>query len=362
MIRRVTVALGERSYPIVIGNGIDDEIIAFVRQASYSTQGMIVTDANVGAIHADRVAELLVRAGVRAEIVTIPEGESSKSLAQANELFTRAIELGMDRRSPIFALGGGVVGDLAGFVAATYMRGVPFIQMPTSLLAQVDSSVGGKVAVNHPRGKNLIGAFYQPDAVFMDLDLLKTLPAREISTGLGEIIKYGMIYDADFFAWLEDHCAAVLALEPSAAVHMIARSCEIKADVVRQDEREGGLRRILNFGHTIAHAIEKETGYARYRHGEAVAIGMIGAAQISEEMGLFSATDRLRMVELIRTMRLPLMAEGVSPDAMYDDLFHDKKTVGGRIHWVLADGIGEVSVHSDVPKGVVCDVLSGLSS
>jgi len=211
-------------------------------------------------------------------------------------------------------------------------------------------------------GKNLIGAFYQPDAVFMDLDLLKTLPAREIATGLGEIIKYGIIYDADFFAWLEEHCAQVLALEPAAAAHMIARSCEIKADVVRQDEREGGLRRILNFGHTIAHAIEKETGYVRYRHGEAVAIGMVGAAQISEEMGLLPAADRLRMESLIRAMGLPLTAEGVTADAMYEDLFHDKKTLGGRIHWVLAEGIGKVSVHSDVPEEIVRKTLLGLSS
>ena len=362
MIRRVAVELGERSYPIVIGNSIDDEMIGFVRQAGYSAHGMIVTDTNVGELHAGRIAEALARAGLHAEIAVIPAGESSKNLDTANDLFTRAIELGLDRRSPIIALGGGVVGDLAGFVAATYMRGVPFIQLPTSLLAQVDSSVGGKVAVNHPLGKNLIGAFYQPDAVFMDLNLLKTLPAREIATGLGEIIKYGIICDADFFAWLEEHCAQVLALAPPAAAHMIARSCEIKADVVRQDEREGGLRRILNFGHTIAHAIEKETGYVRYRHGEAVAIGMVGAAQISEEMGLLSAADRLRMESLIRAMGLPLTAAGVTAEAMYEDLFHDKKTVGGRIHWVLAEGIGKVSVHSNVPEEIVRKTLLGLSS
>ena len=362
MIRRVTVELGERSYPILIGNSIDDEVVAFVRQAGYSARGMIVTDTNVGALCAAHIAEVLERAGLRTEVVTIPAGESSKSLTQADRLFTRAIELGLDRRSPIIALGGGVVGDLAGFVAATYMRGVPFIQLPTSLLAQVDSSVGGKVAVNHPLGKNLIGAFYQPDAVFMDLDLLKTLPAREIATGLGEIIKYGIIYDADFFAWLEVNRADVLALEPAATAYMIARSCEIKADVVRQDEREGGLRRILNFGHTIAHAIEKETGYARYRHGEAVAIGMAGAADISVQMGLLPDADRVRMNELSRAMGLPLSAESVTADAMYEDLFHDKKTVGGRIHWVLADSIGKVSVHSDVPEEMVRKTLLGLSS
>ena len=362
MIRRVAVELGERSYPIVIGNSVDDEMTAFVRQAGYSARGMIVTDTNVGALHAGRIAEALARAGLHAEIAVIPAGESSKSLTQADRLFTRAIKLGLDRRSPIIALGGGVVGDLAGFVAATYMRGVPFIQLPTSLLAQVDSSVGGKVAVNHPLGKNLIGAFYQPDAVFMDLGLLATLPAREIWAGLGEIIKYGIICDADFFVWLEEHSAQVLALDPAAAAHMIARSCEIKADVVRQDEREEGLRRILNFGHTIAHAIEKETGYVRYRHGEAVAIGMIGAAQISEELGLLRTDECLRIEQMIRAMGLPQRAEGVTADAMYEDLFHDKKTVGGRIHWVVAEGIGTVVVRDDVPEEIVRKILLGLSS
>ena len=362
MMQRVDVELGERSYSIVIGSGIVDEIRAFVCQAEYSPHGMIVTDTNIAPFCAEQIAAAIAGAGVRTEIIEVPAGESSKSLTQANELFTRAIELGLDRRSPIFALGGGVVGDLAGFVAATYMRGVPFIQIPTSLLAQVDSSVGGKVAVNHMLGKNLIGAFYQPDAVFMDLDFLKTLPAREIATGLGEIIKYGIIYDADFFAWLEVNRADVLALEPAATSYMIARSCEIKADVVRQDEREGGLRRILNFGHTIAHAIEKETGYARYRHGEAVAIGMAGAADISVQMGLLPDADRVRMNELSRAMGLPLSAESVTTDAMYEDLFHDKKTVGGRIHWVLADSIGKVSVHSDVPEEMVRKTLLGLSS
>ena len=362
MKQRVDVALGNRSYGIVIGSGLADDIVSFVRAAGYSARGMIVTDTNIAPLYAAQTAEFLAYAGVEAEVVSVPAGESAKSLIQANELFTRAIEMGLDRRSPIIALGGGVVGDLAGFVAATYMRGVPFIQLPTSLLAQVDSSVGGKVAVNHPLGKNLIGAFHQPDAVFMDLDVLKTLPAREIATGLGEIIKYGIICDADFFAWLEEHRADVLALEPAATMHMIARSCAIKADVVRQDEREGGLRRILNFGHTIAHAVEKETGYARYRHGEAVAIGMVGAADISVAMGLLGGADRRRIERLIRTMGLPYTVKDVAPDAMYEDLFHDKKTVGGRIHWVLAEGIGKVSVHSDVPEDVVRETLLGLSS
>ena len=241
------------------------------------------------------------------------------------------------------------------------MRGVPFVQLPTSLLAQVDSSVGGKVAVNHPLGKNLIGAFYQPAAVFIDLRFLASLPPREIASGLGEIVKYGIISDAAFFAWLEAHTGDVRALERDAAAYMIARSCEIKADVVARDEYEGGLRRILNFGHTIAHAIEKETGYTRYRHGEAVAVGMAGAAYISEEMGLLAPEERARIEELIRRTGLPVTAEGVLPDAMYADLFHDKKTVGGRIHWVLARGIGSTAIRADVPEDTVRRALEKIS-
>lgn len=357
-MQRVEVALGARSYQIHIGCGTAAALTDFVRGAGFSRRGLIVTDTQVGPRWAEQTAQAAAEGGVAAEIVTIPAGETSKTLDEANRIYTRAIAVGLDRKSPIFALGGGVVGDLAGFAAATYMRGVPFVQLPTTLLAQVDSSVGGKVAVNHPLGKNLIGAFYQPAAVFMDLSVLRTLPPREIRSGLGEIIKYGIICDADFFAWLEAHRDPVLALAPDAAAHMTARSCEIKADVVRQDEREGGLRRILNFGHTIAHAVETETGYTRYRHGEAVAVGMAGAAYISEAMGLLSAADRARIERLIRSMGLPLHAEGVGADAMYADLFHDKKTVDGRIHWVLAEGIGRVTVRDDVPEDIVRRALA----
>lgn len=357
-MQRVEVALGARSYDILIGCGLDDVFIAFVRQAVYSPRGMIVTDTNIGPRYAPHVAKLAERAGVAVDVVTVPAGETSKSLVQADHIFTRAIEFGLDRRSPIFALGGGVVGDLTGFAAATYMRGVPFVQIPTSLLAQVDSSVGGKVAVNHALGKNLIGAFYQPAAVFIDLDFLHALPPREIASGLGEIIKYGIISDADFFTWLAEHTGDVRALRREAAIHMIARSCEIKADVVARDEYEGGLRRILNFGHTIAHAVETETGYTRYRHGEAVAVGMVGAAYISEEMGLLAPEERARIEALLCGVGLPLCAEGVAPDAMYADLFHDKKTVGGRLHWVLAKGIGSTEVRADVPEETVRRALA----
>ena len=351
--RKVHVDLGAHSYDIHIGHGIEAELEAFVDTAGLSRKALLITDTNVGPLYGAHVRSVLESAGLDAAYVEIKAGESAKCLAVAETLYTKAIEAGLDRKSPIFALGGGVVGDLAGFIAATYMRGVPFVQIPTSLLAQVDSSVGGKVAVNHVLGKNLIGSFYQPKAVFMDLAMLKTLPQREIYTGLGEIVKYGIICDAAFFGYLESNQKDVLALAPEAATHIIARSCEIKADVVAKDECESGLRRILNFGHTIAHAIEKETGYTRYNHGEAVAIGMIGAAHISRDMGLVPMEEVSRMRALIEALHLPTKAEGCTVDAMYADIFHDKKTVNGKVAWILMEGIGRVVCRNDVPENTV---------
>ena len=343
-MRKVRVALGEESYDILIGYGLEKELQSFVQESGFSKQAMLVTDSNVGPLYGEKVRAILEAGGLHVSVVTIPAGESSKCLAVAEKLYTRAIELGLDRKSPIFALGGGVVGDLAGFIAATYMRGVPFVQLPTSLLAQVDSSVGGKVAVNHALGKNLIGAFYQPKGVFMDLSMMESLPKREIATGLGEIIKYGIIYDADFFVYLEQHADAVLALEREA--------------VVSEDEKESGLRRILNFGHTMAHAIEKETGYIRYNHGEAVAIGMIGAADISARLGMIPEADVARVEALVARMQLPTKAEGCTVDAMYRDIFHDKKTINGKVNWVLMQGIGKVTCRNDVPEDIVREAMA----
>jgi len=361
-MRKVRVDLGEKSYDIVIGYDIGQEIMNFVQGAGYSKQALLITDTNVGPLYGQMMQNLLGKAGLNVSIIQIPAGENSKNLTVANDVFTRAIELGLDRKSPIFALGGGVVGDLAGFVAASYMRGVPFVQLPTSLLAQVDSSVGGKVAVNHELGKNLIGAFYQPQAVFMELNCMESLPRREVYTGLGEIIKYGIIYDEDFFQFLEEHKEQVLALEPEALVHMIARSCEIKAAVVSQDEKEIGLRRILNFGHTIGHAIEKETGYVRYNHGEAVATGMIGAAYISRGLGMINAADFERVQKIVASYHLPVQAGGVTVDAMYGDIFHDKKTVGGKVTWVLMEKIGQVTCRNDVPEQIVKEAMGAVIS
>ena len=356
-MRKVHVELGASSYDIFLGHGLLPDLAAFVGERGFSAKALVISDTNVGKLYGAALLEKLREAGLSPELHLVPAGEPAKSLAVAEEIFTRAIETGLDRRSPIFALGGGVVGDLAGFVAASYMRGVPFVQLPTSLLAQVDSSVGGKVAVNHRLGKNLIGAFYQPEAVFADFAAFATLPAREIRTGLGEVIKYGIIADAALFTWLGENADDVLRLSPEAALHMVARSCEIKADVVSQDEKESGLRRILNFGHTIAHAIEKETGYSRYNHGEAVAIGSLGAAYISRSLGMIDETTVSRVRELTEQLGLPLAAEGCTVDALYAAIFHDKKTVGGKVNWVLMEDIGKVVVRSDVPEDIVREAM-----
>lgn len=350
---RVPVRLGENSYDILIGRDLREEMIAFLKNGGYSRRSLVISDSNVVPLYGEGILKTLKDAGLEPELYVLPAGEASKSLLEAEKIYTRAIGLGLDRRSPMFALGGGVVGDLAGFVAATYMRGVPFLQLPTSLLAQVDSSVGGKVAVNHSMGKNLIGCFYQPDAVFMDLAFMDSLPRREICTGLGEIVKYGMIYDRDFFRFLEENSGEVLAMKEDTLIHVIARSCEIKAEVVAEDERESGLRRILNFGHTIAHAIEKETGYVRYNHGEAVSIGMMGAVYISRDMGMTDDRVEKRALRLLEHLHLPIKAEGCTVEKMYCDIFHDKKTVNGKVNWVLLEAIGRTAIRNDVPEDVV---------
>ena len=356
-MRTVKVELGSNSYDIYIGNSLNGELENFISSTKFSNKAMLVTDTNVGKIFSSAIQSTLENAGLDVKLVTIPAGETSKSLAEAEKIYTAAIEFGLDRKSAVFALGGGVVGDLTGFIAATYLRGVPFVQIPTSLLAQVDSSVGGKVAVNHKLGKNLIGAFYQPKAVFIDLDMLKTLPKREIASGLGEIVKYGVISDPELFKYLEDNASQTLALEFGVMEHIIARSCEIKADVVSKDEKEGGLRRILNFGHTIAHSIEEATGYSKYTHGEAVAIGMIGAAHISKALGRIDELTVERLQNLINKLGMVSRAENCDTEHMFKALFRDKKTINGKINWVLMDSIGTVSIVNDVPEDIVRSVL-----
>ncbi len=352
-MRKVRVDLPTNGYDILIGKGLEEEITSFVESAGFSSRVLVISDTNVGKVYGEKILELLRRAGKQPAMHNVPAGESSKSLEEAEHAYTKAIEQGLDRKSAIVALGGGVVGDLAGFIAATYMRGVPFVQIPTSLLAQVDSSVGGKVAVNHRLGKNLIGAFYQPKRVFIDLDCLSTLPRREIFTGLGEIVKYGVIYDEAFFSYMEEHSEDILAMQLPAIEHLVVRSCEIKAQVVAEDEKETGLRAILNFGHTMGHAIEKETRFVRYNHGEAVAVGMLGAAYLSREMGLIGNAEVARIRGLIEKFSLPTQADGCTEEGMYASIFHDKKAVDGKVKWILMEGVGRVRATSDVPEAAV---------
>ena len=356
-MQRVEVDTGESGYDIYIGSSILSHLKDFLRKNSYSQNALLVTDSNVGRLYARPMENVLRDAGLNPVIYQVKAGESSKSLAVAEDVFSRCIESSLDRNSLIIALGGGVVGDLTGFVAATYMRGVPFIQLPASLLAQVDSSVGGKVAVNHRLGKNLIGAFYQPEAVFIDLNFLQSLPKREIYTGLGEIVKYGAIYDAEFMDFLAGNTEKILSLDKETIEKVIARSCTIKAEVVSKDEKESGLRRILNFGHTVGHAIEKETRYLRYNHGEAVAIGMRAAAIISCRLGLIGPEVRERLIGVIKSFHLPVSAEGCRLDNIINDLFHDKKTVNGKINWVLINGIGSTVIRDDVPLEIVRETV-----
>nr|WP_092067639.1 3-dehydroquinate synthase [Dendrosporobacter quercicolus]NSL46696.1 3-dehydroquinate synthase [Dendrosporobacter quercicolus DSM 1736]SDL60698.1 3-dehydroquinate synthase [Dendrosporobacter quercicolus] len=357
----VNVELGQKSYPIMIGPNSLSQIGPVLKELNLAGKILVVSDEQVGKIYGDPVLEQLSAAGFTAELLLVPPGEGTKSLEIAQLVFTRAITMGLDRRSPIAALGGGVVGDLTGFIAATYLRGIPLIQLPTSLLAQVDSSVGGKVAVNHPLGKNLIGAFYQPRAVIIDIQTVSTLPERELATGLAEVIKHGLIADAALFTYLQINHRQITGRDAGALTHIIKRSCEIKAGVVEQDEREAGLRMILNFGHTIAHAIEATAGYGRYNHGEAVAIGMHGAALISCYLGLCTPALVAVVKSAISKYRLPLTADDCAPADILSLLTRDKKTVGGKVHWVLLTDIGKVVIRNNVPDEVVSRALTELT-
>ncbi|AGL02065.1 3-dehydroquinate synthase [Desulfoscipio gibsoniae] len=345
-MKEVGIDLGTRSYRIITGSGLLDRAGELVAALPVGRKVLLVTNNTVGQIYAGRVADSLARAGLEVIPVEVPDGEQYKSLSSAELLYDRAFTAGLDRRSPVLALGGGVVGDLTGFVAATYMRGVPFVQLPTTLLAQVDSSVGGKVAVNHPRGKNIIGAFYQPALVISDTATLSTLPGRELQSGLAEVIKYGIIGDAVFFTWLEDNIQQVLALEPGALAHVVEQSCINKARVVEQDETEQGTRAMLNLGHTVGHAIEALAGYGRYTHGEAVAIGTAVAAQLGVDMGMLSREGADRITGLLRRAGLPITvpAELATPDII-TAMYGDKKTVGGAITFIIPVAVGRAVIH-----------------
>jgi 3-dehydroquinate synthase len=296
--------------------------------------------------------------GVAVVRITLPDGEIHKDSKTLTAVFDALLENHCERGTALIALGGGVVGDLAGFAAAVYQRGVPFIQVPTTLLAQVDSAVGGKTAINHPRGKNMIGAFYQPLAVVSDTDTLATLPARELAAGIAEVVKYGVIRDRGFFEWLEANMARLVNREAEALTYAIERSCAIKAEIVAGDERETAERALLNYGHTFGHAIETAMGFGQWLHGEAVAAGMVLAAKLSHRLGLLGATEATRIAELLARAGLPIAAPGLGVERYLELMGHDKKVQGGRIHFILVKRLGEAFVSADVPRAALADALA----
>jgi 3-dehydroquinate synthase len=343
-------------YHIHIGAGLLADPTAWQGLPS-AHHGVVVSSPTVHALHGAALEHALAPLHKKLSHVLLPDGEQHKTWQTLNLVFDHLLAHGCDRKTVLYALGGGVVGDITGFAAASYMRGVPFVQVPTTLLAQVDSSVGGKTAINHPLGKNMIGAFYQPARVLCDLATLDTLPQRELLAGLAEIIKYGPIADMDFLAWLETNLQALLARDRAALTHAVRRSCEIKAWVVAQDEREGGLRAILNFGHTFGHAIETGQGYGQWLHGEAVACGMVMAADLSATLGLVPAALAMRLQRLIEQAGLPVQAPHMSAQRWFEMMRVDKKAEGGAIRYVLLDGPGHAAMRA-VADDVVALVIA----
>ncbi|REG82364.1 3-dehydroquinate synthase [Marinomonas pollencensis] len=347
-MRTLTVELGERSYPIYIGGGIRQQKDLF-DQAIHGKQVMIVTNETIAPLYLDAMVSMLAESYQVATCI-LPDGEAFKTLETYGQIMTSLLEAKHNRTTTIIALGGGVVGDMAGYAAATYQRGVAFIQVPTTLLSQVDSSVGGKTGVNHPLGKNMIGAFYQPQAVIIDTHTLSTLPVKELSAGMAEVIKYGLICDAAFFDWLEQEIDALMALDNDKISDAIYRSCVAKADVVAQDEREGGIRAILNLGHTFGHAIETHMGYGNWLHGEAVAAGCVLAVDLSWRMGNLTEQDVSRSVALFKAANLPVLPPAEMTLEHFKALMVlDKKVLDGSLRLVLLDSLGDAIVTSDFP-------------
>ncbi|MGD9155576.1 MAG: 3-dehydroquinate synthase, partial [Bacillota bacterium] len=329
-----------------------------IREHGIRGRILIVSNPTVAARYLEPLLNSLAAAGYQADSLQIPDGESYKSLEQANRIYDRLAELEYDRKSALIALGGGVIGDLTGFVAATYMRGIQFIQVPTTLLAQVDSSVGGKVAVNHPQGKNLIGTFYQPALVLTDVGTLATLPRRELSSGMAEVIKHGIIADPHYYQLVRGEIKLLREANADLLAWVVAGSCKIKAEVVEQDERETGLRAILNFGHTIGHACESLTGYQYFRHGEGVALGMLAAVKIATRLNWLTDPGlEASLLHLLRELDLPVTLPGLEVADLFSQLYLDKKVEYGKIRWVMPKRLGEVFVSSEIPQPVVEAVL-----
>ncbi|PNI02710.1 3-dehydroquinate synthase [Vibrio diazotrophicus] len=351
-MERITVSLGERSYPISIGAGLFND--PALLSLSPKQKVVVITNHTVAPLYADKITALLDQKGCISSVLELPDGEKYKTLETFNTVLSFLLEHNHSRDVVIIALGGGVIGDLVGFVASCYQRGVDFIQIPTTLLSQVDSSVGGKTAVNHPLGKNMIGAFYQPKAVIIDTNCLATLPEREFAAGMAEVIKYGIIYDEAFFVWLEQHMDELYALDEQALTYAIARCCQIKAEVVAQDEKESGIRALLNLGHTFGHAIEAELGYGNWLHGEAVSAGTMMAAKTAQLQGLITEQQVERILSIFKRAKLPVHTpESMSFDDFMKHMMRDKKVLAGELRLVLPTSIGTSDVVKGVPETII---------
>ncbi|EAT16755.1 3-dehydroquinate synthase [Desulfuromonas acetoxidans] len=357
-MEQLSVGLGDRSYQILITHhgfsGLSEEL----QRIQFPGKVVIVTNTTVLPLYGSLVSQLLTESGYDVEQIVVEDGESYKNAETLNTIYTRLIELGCDRHSGIIALGGGVVGDMAGYAAATFLRGIPFVQIPTTVLAQVDSSVGGKTAINHPLGKNLIGAFYQPWAVFINVATLETLDQRNVLAGIAEVIKYGVMFDETFFSWLEEHVEPLLSLDTEALAYAVRRSCELKAEVVAADERESSVRAVLNFGHTFGHAVEQLSGYGTVLHGEAVAIGMLVAANVSRLMELCQDSDVERLTRLLEAFGFVTQPPPFSLEDYLAAMGRDKKVHGGILRFIVNVGIGESRIVSlEDPESVFKSVL-----
>ncbi len=356
----ISVNLGSRSYPILVGAGALAMVGGELAKRGVGRKAVLVSDPAIARLHAEPVVRSLTEAGFDTTQVSVPEGEAAKRLDVVSALWDRLLDAGCDRTSTVVALGGGAVGDVAGFAAATFMRGMNVAQVPTTLLAQVDASIGGKTAIDHPRGKNLIGAFHQPRVVIVDPATLTTLPEREFRSGLAEVIKHGIVLDAAYFADVEDRVPALLARDLETLDRVVAGSCRLKAKVVERDEREAELRWVLNYGHTIGHALEAATGFSRWTHGEAVSLGIAAEARLAERLGISGPATTKRQLSLLAATGLPVTGLQAEPAAVVEALSRDKKGRDGRLSFVFAPEIGSFRVVSDVPMDAVLEVLKDL--
>jgi len=362
-MNKIRVELGERSYTIASGSGILKDIGKSLERFDFSRKAAIVSNPTVYDLYGKTLRSSLSDSGFEIIEIILPDGEEYKNLSSVEKIYEQLLKMRFDRKSVLIALGGGVIGDITGYAASTYMRGIDFIQVPTTLLAQVDSSVGGKTGVNHALGKNMIGTFWQPRLVWVDISTLHSLSRRNFLAGMAEIIKYGIIWDSAFFDFLEKKRETLLSLNPDDLIHIIRRSCEIKADVVSRDERESGLRAILNFGHTIGHAIETATGYSTFLHGEAVAIGMHVEAILAHETGLIGSDEVSRLQHLLKTFGLPFeIPAGIDLTALFEAMKLDKKSVSGDLKFVLPEQIGRVRVQGNISEKIVHQAIKKVLS